>query len=151
MKNRALTLFGHIETMMDNFIDIQQQQGGEIDCLSKPEFRLLKVLIDSGDCTMSELATKARFVLSTSTVTVDKLVSKKLVQRQRPEADRRTVVVKITAEGRDAYKKQLDRLIELSTGMLESLSEEEQILFLQFFAKIGNYFASKNALMASKN
>lgn len=104
--------------------------------ISREEIRAL-VLLDSGErVKMTNLADLLGVPLSTATHTVDRLVSKGLVERNRSEEDRRVVEVEMSEYGRKLQETFRDRRKVVARSWLEPLSGSERELFLELMAKI---------------
>jgi DNA-binding MarR family transcriptional regulator len=72
---------------------------------------------------------------------VDKLVRKGIVSREHSSTDRRVVMIKLTADGEQAYKTIHEDIMRMGRTMLESLSEHEQDMLLDLYRKIGSKFS----------
>ena len=74
--------------------------------LSSPQFNILRILRGNGDW-LPMTTVKERMVENSPNATrlADKLVDKKLIERERSASDRRVVFVKITATGLALLKK----------------------------------------------
>src|SRR5918911_2357618 len=69
--------------------------------LTVPQFHtLLHLSYCEGECNMSDLARSTHQSAASLTGVVDRLLEKQLVERGRPEGDRRQVVVSATERGR---------------------------------------------------
>lgn len=64
-----------------------------------PQYRALVVLASQGSKSVGELAEVLDVSQSTATRMCDRLVRKTLISRKRPDDNRRTVIVEITATG----------------------------------------------------
>src|SRR5512146_1248563 len=82
-----------------------------------PQAKLMYLLGASGDLHMSELVARLGVSLSTISGLVDRVVDHGLVHRREDPADRRQVVVGLTAAG-SAF---IDRFRELGAGQLREL------------------------------
>jgi DNA-binding MarR family transcriptional regulator len=97
--------------------------------LTLAEFRVLKVLFETGPRLMVTLATEQGITAPGMTMVVDKLEDAGLVRRIRSDADRRAINVAITGNGGARYKRALklhDKFVErategMSTYEIESL------------------------------
>jgi DNA-binding MarR family transcriptional regulator len=104
--------------------------------ISREEIRAM-VILDSGErIMMSNLAESLGVPLSTATHTVDRLVTKGLVERNRSEEDRRVVQVQMSEYGRKLQEAFRDRRRVVARSWLEPLSGEEREMFLALMAKI---------------
>ncbi len=110
--------------------------------ISREEVRAIIVLDSPGRVdtpiriTMSNLAESLGVPLSTATHTVDRLVSKGLVERNRSEEDRRVVEVQMSEYGRKLQGAFRDKRKVVARSWLEPLSGEEREVFLQLMSKI---------------
>ena len=113
--------------------------------LSIREIRLLRALGEVGEMTMTDLAAVIRTPLSTVTRMVDRMEAKELTERVRSEADRRSVLVRMGAKGRelDAIFDQHRR--ELAGRMLEPLTPGEREILLELMAKMVDAMAARHA------
>jgi DNA-binding MarR family transcriptional regulator len=106
--------------------------------LSRSETALLRFLTDHGPSTMSDISNDLGLALSSTTGVVDAMVRRKLVERARPEVDRRTVIVALTRSGRTMHDHFLADRTALGVGMLEPLSPVERRKLLALFRKMAN-------------
>jgi DNA-binding MarR family transcriptional regulator len=125
------------ELMLDlELLTRQFLLGQKTSDLSRSETALLRVLADRGVSTMSDISAELGLALSSTTGVVDALVERKLVERARPEADRRTVVVGLTRVGRSTHDHFVSARISLGMAMLEPLSPAERQKLLALFRKM---------------
>ena len=99
-------LFEHIEQAIMQIGWLGQRQfmqllADERFDLTVPQFHtLLHLNYCDGECKMSDLARSTHQSAASLTGVVDRLLEKRLVERGRPESDRRQVVVSVTERGR---------------------------------------------------
>ena len=99
-------LFKHIEQAIMQIGWLGQRQfmqllADERFDLTVPQFHtLLHLNYCDGVCKMSDLARSTHQSAASLTGVVDRLLEKQLVERGRPEGDRRQVVVSVTERGR---------------------------------------------------
>lgn len=113
--------------------------GIEPDCresFSRSEIAVIDTLGAEGSITMGALAARVRMPLSTVTRVVDRLVARKLVQRERPEENRRIVRVALATGGQAFYQAALKSRIAGAQRMLARLTTEEQRELIRLFQKI---------------
>jgi MarR family transcriptional regulator, 2-MHQ and catechol-resistance regulon repressor len=110
--------------------------GQKTSDLSRSETALLRLLADRGASTMSDISAELGLALSSTTGVVDGLVERKLVDRSRPEADRRTVVVGLTRSGRRIHDHFVADRVALGVAMLQPLSSTERRKLLALFRKM---------------
>lgn len=109
--------------------------GFDVEC-SPQEMRALAMLGIKGPMIMSDLAGIISVPMSTATHTIDKLVSKGLVERTRPDGDRRIVQVGLSEKGQQLHQSFLDFRMDMSRNMLDALSPGEREIFLELMAKM---------------
>jgi DNA-binding MarR family transcriptional regulator len=91
--------------------------------LTLGEFRVLRVLSESGPTPMVDLAREQMITQAAMTSIVDHLEELKLIERMRNETDRRVIRVGITSRGEEEVKKGLKlykKFIEKATQNLTS-------------------------------
>lgn len=89
--------------------------------ITTEQWRVLSVLESSGGRTMSDLARTAVLPPATATRIVDQLVSNSQVYRRADPADRRRVVVHLSARGRRTIAPILDAEAELERSVAQAL------------------------------
>jgi DNA-binding MarR family transcriptional regulator len=109
--------------------------GFDVEC-SPQEMRALAMLGHKGTMIMSDFAGILSVPLSTATHTIDKLVNKNLVERTRPDGDRRVVQVGLSGKGKEMHQSFLDFRMDMSRSMLDALSHGEREIFLELMAKM---------------
>ena len=101
--------------------------------LTVPQFYTLSTLVGlGGTATMGQLARMTHQVSATMTGIVDRLVRDGLVERNRGEQDRRSVVVSITAAGRELVDRAWNRAQYSLEIALEGMDPEEQAAAYRF-------------------
>jgi DNA-binding MarR family transcriptional regulator len=102
----------------------------EREC-SVTELRALAVLGRQRPIMMSDLAEAMKVTVSTATRTIDKLVAKGLVARQRVKDDRRVVRVDFSPKGEEIHRYVTDTRLVAARALLETLSPAQRDLFLK--------------------
>ncbi len=90
------------------------------------QYRALVVLASRGPQRMVDLAGALEVAPSTAGRMCDRLVRKALIRRHRARADRRAVLVSLTAAGRQVVDSATARRRELLAGILEHLPAGQQ-------------------------
>ncbi|HXP53664.1 MAG TPA: MarR family winged helix-turn-helix transcriptional regulator [Streptosporangiaceae bacterium] len=98
------------------------------------QYRMLVVLASRGPQRMVDLATALDVAPSTAGRMTDRLVRKQLVRRQRARADRRSVVVSVTATGRRVVDEATARRRVLIGDILAQLPAGQQQAIASAFA-----------------
>jgi len=96
------------------------------------------LLYKSSEVTMTELVEYINVPMSTATGIVDRLVKKGYIARERSEADRRIVVLKLTEEGSNLVKNLKDLICKYLNMILQDLTEEEKQSMAHIAMKIMN-------------
>jgi len=136
-EQRVAELYRHIDQLMHHYTVIQSDSlDTPWGTLSHQECKVVKMLEQEGSCIMRQIAEPLGLALSTATGIVDRLVHKNLVHRERSDEDRRIVKVGLTDEGRAIYEADKKRFMDLCRGMLNSLTDREQISYLSLTQKI---------------
>ena len=144
MRELERELMNYLETIFARYACTKESNG--VDSCRKGELKMVDILGKEGPLMMSEIASRAGLSMSTLTTTMDGLVEKGLVQRERSENDRRVVRVELTKDGKKVFKEILEFHLGLVRGMLNNLSTDEQGTFISLFRKIVNNVArEKNA------
>ncbi len=105
--------------------------------LSGSQRTVLRALINGGPCPVSEVAGHLGVTLSAATGLVDRLVKAKLVTRDRDQADRRVVWVKITPEGESAVRSSEARLRAAIRKLVQDLPEGDLSRLCDILERIG--------------
>lgn len=93
------------------------------------------LLVKKGECIMREISAFLRVADRTVTMLVDNLVKKKLVKRLYSKTDRRIISILLTDTGKTIYAGHLKAYRKLRSGMLMTLEENEQDLYVDLMAK----------------
>ncbi len=134
--HQSAQLLGYLDTLFRRLM-LPRRTGDEASLeISREEIRAL-VILDSGErIMMSNLAESLAVPLSTATHTVDRLVAKGLVLRNRSEEDRRVVQVEMSEYGRKLQEEFRDKRELMACSWLEPLSSGEREIFLELMSKI---------------
>jgi DNA-binding MarR family transcriptional regulator len=98
------------------------------------QYRMLVVLASRGPQRMVDLATALDVAPSTAGRMTDRLVRKQLVRRHRARSDRRSVMVSVTAAGRQVVDEATVRRRVLIEEILVQLPEDQQQAIATAFA-----------------
>ena len=90
------------------------------------QYRMLVVLASRGPQRMVDLAAALDVAPSTAGRMTDRLVRKQLIRRHRARADRRSVVVSVTAEGRKVVDEATARRRILIENILDQVPADQQ-------------------------
>ena len=97
-----------------------------IEGLSLPQYHLLEPLRETGELTVGVLAEAAGVAAPTATRMLDCLARGGHVERRHSEADRRAVLVSLTADGREAVEAAHEQVSAWRRRVFENLEPEER-------------------------
>lgn len=137
LDERATELGQHVQKILKRFQAVHCSAANAPHVsLNHQELRVIEFLGREGSQIMRALAEHLSLAVNSVTTLVDGLEQKSLVSRNRSTADRRIVLVDLTADGQDVWKKAEAAKLELYRSMLQPLSPGEQKTFLSLFRKI---------------
>ena len=122
-------------------LSIRAMEAPQVD-LRPSGLRALLVLDDLGACTLGELAEELVLSQSATSRLVDKLVSRKLVNRRTAAGDRRQVALTPTAAGRRATTHLVRRrrdVISRTMALMDPADREQLHHGLQAFAAVARH------------
>lgn len=103
--------------------------------LSMQKLRAIYFLGKNPNSIQRDLADHLGVSVSNTSIMVDALVKKQLVERHRCEEDRRVVRINLTKEGQVIYRLMLNHHLKLCEQILQPLTLEEQETLLRIFDK----------------
>lgn len=131
VEEMAQELMGCFDQLVREFL-VTNQTGS----FTASEKSLLRMLGEQGASNMSDISAHLGLALSSSTGIVDRLVEKRLVERARPDSDRRTVRVMLTTRGKKALEGLIADRIRLGRAMLERLEPGQRKTLLNMFRRV---------------
>lgn len=135
---RINELFVAVYSDITNVEETAIRQGMFQD-LSIKEIHTIEAIGMYGSKIMSELAQAMRVTMGTLTVTVDKLIQKGYLVRQRSEKDRRIVKVLLTKRGKLAYRIHEKFHRDMVKTVMGQFSEEEETLLMSVLGKLNEF------------
>lgn len=115
------------------------------ESFSRSEITVLDTLGAEGAMTMGAMAARVRLPLSTASRVVDRLVSRGMLERERPVENRRIVRVTLAESGRRLYRAALAGRIAGAERMLAGLAVRERQELIRLFQKIAESIAEDPA------
>ena len=92
------------------------------------------------ESTMSAVARTLGITAGSLTTSMNSLVNKKYVTRQRSETDRRVVYIQLTGKGKKAYEHHKNFHMQMTNAVIENLKEQELAILLQTLDKLSDFF-----------
>lgn len=127
---------GHFDALGRRFMrEGASRTGAEIP-LTRHEFRVLDLLGDTGERPMGGLARELGLAMSSLTAIADRLVAKGLLERVRPDNDRRVVLGRLTPVGRKMSEQMRRNRLRAAGEMIGALPPADQVRFLRMMRAI---------------
>ena len=94
--------------------------------LTGPQLTVLKILEQLGDLSLSTLSDRIRAQNSTVTGIIDRMEREELVKRERSRADRRIVLIRLTAKGREVAQSTTVEPMEIFREALATMTRKDR-------------------------
>jgi DNA-binding MarR family transcriptional regulator len=104
--------------------------------LTPPQFATLAKLADVGETSQNQLGSLVAMDAATVKGVIDRLRARGLVELTRHDIDRRRLMVKLTAQGRETVERLIPRAQEITAETLAPLSPKEAATLLRLLTKI---------------
>ena len=104
--------------------------------LTPPQFATLAKLADVGETSQNQLGSLVAMDAATVKGVIDRLKARGLVELTRHEVDKRRLLVKLTAEGREAVERLIPIAQQITTETLGPLSQREATALLKLLSRI---------------
>ncbi|GAA0371686.1 MarR family winged helix-turn-helix transcriptional regulator [Bacillus horti] len=111
--------------------------------LTLTEYIFLKYLLNNGPSRPSDAAAVFEVSLAHVTSMCDRLVKKSLIYRERTEADRRTIEIGLSEEGKAIIEKFTKIKREFLTTLYQDLSDEELTQLIFIMKKVNDSFEKR--------
>lgn len=108
--------------------------------ISNNDMHIIEAIGLGEESTMSAVARKLGITAGSLTTSVNSLVNKKYVVRQRSETDRRVVYITLTEKGRRAYRHHEDYHMQMTDAVIQSLDEKEIPVLLKTLEGLSTFF-----------
>jgi DNA-binding MarR family transcriptional regulator len=105
--------------------------------LSEADLEALFIIGEFGTCTAGHLARTLCVPATTATTIVDRLVARKLAQRERSDQDRRSVWLRLTRPGERVLAAAREDLLRICRTILAALDPDERQVLARLLQKIG--------------
>ena len=130
--------------LFHNIYDIEEQmiRTGEYKDVTANDMHVIEAIGIGEKKNMTTIAKALHVTTGTLTISINSLVKKNYVERERSEEDRRVVLVSLTPRGQRAFmhhQRFHERMID---AVVEQLSEEEQRILEKSLWRINQFFLS---------
>ncbi|MFY9178527.1 MAG: MarR family transcriptional regulator [Venatoribacter sp.] len=116
--------------------DMHSRQLNKSAGLTSPQLLILQLLRRHGELTSSEIAAHVSLSQATVTTIIDRLESRKLVQRERSQQDRRKVLVFLTEQAEKLLLNAPKPLQEHFVKQFQDLHDWEQSMILSALERV---------------
>lgn len=123
----------------------------EFKDITNNDMHIIEAIGLSGENTMSVVAKKLGITAGSLTTSVNSLVNKKYVTRQRSEEDRRVVFLKLTAKGKRAYGHHRDYHRQMTEAVIGRLDENEVPVLIKTLTGLAEFFRGYNGQTQTDN
>ena len=120
INNLIVHLFSDILKLEENAVITE-----EFKDLTNNDMHIIEAVGLGEGSNMSMIARKLGITVGSLTTSMNSLVNKKYVVRERSEADRRIVYIRLTPKGEKAYRHHEEFHKKMVESVVEKLSEEE--------------------------
>ena len=119
----------------------------EFKDITNNDMHIIEAVGLSGKNTMSAVAKKLGITAGSLTTSVNSLVNKKYVKRQRSEEDRRVVFLRLTAKGIRAYEHHREYHRRMTEAVIDKLDEYEVPVLIKTLTGLSEFFRGYNNQM----
>lgn len=126
-----------------NAMEERAVKNGDCQNLTRNDMHVIEAIGDGEPKNMTSVAKALSVTTGTLTIAVNSLVKKEYVNRVRSEADRRVVLVSLTAAGRKAYRQHQHFRAQMIENITSCLNEEESRVLAGVLSSIKAFFREK--------
>lgn len=112
----------------------------EFKDISNNDMHIIEAIGLGEDSTMSAVAKRLGITAGSLTTSMNSLVNKKYVERERSDIDRRVVFIRLTEKGIRAYNHHKDYHMQMTGAVIENLSEDEIPVLLKTLDGLSEFF-----------
>ena len=134
--NDDLTRLDHILNEIATLYQFRDANKRLYGTLTVSQSYCLRILYFQGARTMSQLAAELRVRLSTITGVIDQLEEKELVERVDHPEDRRSLHVRLTAQGRKLYREAHEAFLSHLRPLLDTRHPADREKIITFLADV---------------
>jgi len=142
MTQPAPELIGQLTLAFERFtrrFKVAEATAAMKNALNALDVQALLFINDHPGCNLGDAARALQVPVTTMSASADRLVRKTMIQRERPEANRRIVALTLTPTGDEAVAGYMAGYRDACSAMLEALDPAEQTAFVRLTEKIAKY------------
>ncbi|MBI2423119.1 MAG: MarR family transcriptional regulator [Candidatus Hydrogenedentes bacterium] len=135
------------ERLIHRFNALQKDQGFAHTCadFTFPQYNAMLVIQEQGELSIKTLAEHLRVSSPSASSMVDRLVEMGMLEREQSQSDRRTVVVRMSAEGRANLEALDTQMLEALGYFLEALGREGAQSWCAIYERIAEIICLEEA------
>jgi DNA-binding MarR family transcriptional regulator len=137
MDSEAIALLGQFFTLYSALTDMCVNNLNQFELL-EGRFVSMLMINDKESTAPHEISTLTGLTRASITSTIDSLEARGFAVREASRTDRRSLTVKLTAEGKDILDQAVTSQLNWLVGLTSSLNENEKAAFKSILTKIGN-------------
>ena len=103
------------------------------------------------DRTMTEVASQIGITVGTLTTSINRLVKKEYVLRERSEMDRRYVQIKLSKKGKLAYRVHEAFHEKMVRNMTDNLSDTDNEVLIASMMRLAQFFKDNYSILSRKS
>ena len=136
------TLNSLLVTAFQDVLDIEEKTliTGEFTDITMNDMHVIEAIGIGTPKNMSAIAKQLHVTTGTLTISMNSLVKKGYVKRERSERDRRVVYIMLTAKGKLAYRHHAEFHRKMTEALVEGLDPEETKLLVRALTNLKNFF-----------
>lgn len=115
----------------------------EFSDISNNDMHIIEAIGDGDGHRMSDVARKLRVTVGSLTTSMNALVRKGYVERERSETDRRVVTVRLLDKGHAAYRHHEKFHNEMTETLIDQLTEQQLDAWVTTIDVLTKFFASQ--------
>ncbi|MFC7373116.1 MarR family winged helix-turn-helix transcriptional regulator [Fictibacillus iocasae] len=132
-----------LESAYNEILEVLKPEIWEEEEVTATQFHILKTLIKKEKWTVTEIADAMRVRASATTVIIDRLVKRGLVNRYRSDLDRRIVYVEINPDGKDTYERINSKRNSVLMKYISQLPESTLVQLVSSFEQLAAVIKNK--------
>ncbi|MDD4370350.1 MAG: MarR family transcriptional regulator [Anaerostipes sp.] len=116
----------------------------EFKNISNKDLHIINAIGYDASKNMSTIAKSLNITVGTLTIAINNLLKKGYVKRTRSEKDRRVVYISLSEKGKKAFLHHQSFHTQMISGILDSLSPEEEKALIKALRYFKDYYEKKN-------
>ena len=144
MDDSYRALNGVLVELFKDIMDIEEDAivTGEFQDISNNDMHIIEAIGMDSPQNMSSIAKKMSVTMGTLTISMNSLVKKGYVSRERSEKDRRVVYIRLTEKGKRAYHHHASFHQEMIEAVMRGLDEDELRVLVTALVQLKEFFVN---------